>query len=124
VQASFSPVLQTIGYVKAGKLRALGVTSAKRSGALPGIPAIGEVVPGYEAVVWDGMGAPAHTPKDIIDRLNKEINAVLSEPAMRARFANLGAEPMLMTPTEFGKYIAAETEKWGRVVKEAGIKVQ
>jgi tripartite-type tricarboxylate transporter receptor subunit TctC len=124
VQASFGPVLQTIGYVKAGKLRALGVTSAKRSGALPGIPAVGEVVPGYEAVVWDGIGAPAHTPTDIIERLNNEINAVLSEPAMRARFASLGAEPMLMTPAEFGKYIAAETEKWGKVVKEAGIKVQ
>ncbi len=124
VQASFSPVLQTIAYVKAGKLRALGVTSAKRSAALPGTPAIGEVVPGYEAVVWDGMGAPAHTPTDIIDRLNKEINAVLSEPAMRARFVNLGAEPMLMTPAQFGRYIAAETEKWAKVVKQAGIKVQ
>jgi tripartite-type tricarboxylate transporter receptor subunit TctC len=91
---------------------------------LPGIPAVGEVVPGYEAVVWDGIGAPAHTPTDVIERLNNEINAVLSEPAMRARFASLGAEPMLMTPAEFGKYIAAETEKWGKVVKEAGIKVQ
>jgi len=124
VQVSFGPILQTIGYVKAGKLRALGVTSAKRSGALPDVPAIGEVVPGYEAVVWDGVGAPARTPPDVIERLNHEINAVLSDPALRARFASLGAEPMLMTPAEFGKYVAAETAKWGKVVKEAGIKVQ
>lgn len=122
VQVSFGPILQTIGYVKAGKLRALAVTSAKRSAALPGIPAIGEVVPGYEAVVWDGIGAPAHTPADIINRLNRAINAVLSEPATRTRFADLGAEPMLMTPAAFGTFIAAETAKWAKVVKFAGIK--
>jgi tripartite-type tricarboxylate transporter receptor subunit TctC len=122
VQASFSPILQTVGYIRAGKLRALAVTSATPSAALPGIPAAAEFVPGYEANVWDAMGAPANTPAEIIDRLNKEINAVLSDPAIKERFADLGAEPMLMTAAEFGKYMESEVEKWGKVVKSAGIK--
>ena len=79
-------------------------------------------MPGYEAEVWDGIGAPAHTPPEIIEKLNKEINAVLADPAIKARFAQLGAEPMPMTPDEFGKFVAAEVEKWGKVVKSAGIK--
>jgi tripartite-type tricarboxylate transporter receptor subunit TctC len=124
VQASFTPILQSIGYIMAGKLRALAVTGATRSDSLPGVPAAVEFVPGYVAYVWDAMGAPAKTPPEIIDKLNKEINAVLSDPAMKARFASLGAEPMLMTPDEFGKYIASETEKWGKVVKAAHIKVE
>jgi tripartite-type tricarboxylate transporter receptor subunit TctC len=123
VQAAFPPILQSLEYIKAGRLRALAVTGATRSEALPGIPAAAEFVPGYAASVWDALGAPAKTPVDIIDALNTETNAVLSEARMRAQFAALGAEPMLMTPAEFGKYIAAETEKWGRVVKSARIKV-
>jgi tripartite-type tricarboxylate transporter receptor subunit TctC len=124
VQASFTPILQSIGYINSGKLRALAVTGSTRSDSLPGVPAAAEFVPGYEAYVWDAMGAPAKTPREIIEKLNTEINAVLSDPAIKARFASLGAEPMLMTPTEFGKYIASETEKWGKVVKTAGIKVE
>jgi tripartite-type tricarboxylate transporter receptor subunit TctC len=122
VQASFTPILQSVGYIKSGKLRALAVTSA-RSDSLPGVPAAAEFVPGYEAYVWDALGAPARTPAEIIELLNREINAVLSDSAMKAQFASLGAEPMLMTPAEFGKYIAAETEKWAKVVKIARIKV-
>jgi tripartite-type tricarboxylate transporter receptor subunit TctC len=123
VQASFTPILQSVGYIRSGKLRALAVTGATRSDSLPGVPAAAEFVPGYEAYVWDAVGAPAKTPVGIIEGLNEEINAVLSDPTMKARFADLGAEPMLMTPAEFGKYIVSETEKWGKVVKTARIKV-
>jgi tripartite-type tricarboxylate transporter receptor subunit TctC len=122
VQATFSPVAQSIGYIRAGKLRALAVTGATRSDALPGVPTATEFVPGYVVYVWDAMGAPAKTPPEIVEQLNKEINTALADPAMKARFAGLGAEPMLMTPAELGKYIASETEKWGKVVKSAGIK--
>jgi tripartite-type tricarboxylate transporter receptor subunit TctC len=122
VQASFTPIAQTISHIRAGKLRALAVTGATRSDVLPDVPTAAEFVPGYDAYVWDAMGAPAKTPPEIIDKLNREINAVLTDPAMKARLADLGAEPMLMTPAEFGKYIAAETEKWGKVVKFAHVK--
>jgi tripartite-type tricarboxylate transporter receptor subunit TctC len=122
VQASFTPILQSVGYIRGGQLRALAVTSATPSAALPGIPAAAQFVAGYEAVVWDAMGAPANTPAEIIDRLNTAINAALSDPAMKARYADLGAEPMLMTPAEFGTYLADETKKWGRVVRDAKIK--
>jgi tripartite-type tricarboxylate transporter receptor subunit TctC len=124
VQASFSPILQTLGYIQSGKLRALAVTSAKRSAALRDVPAVAEFVPGYEAIVWDGVGAPAHTPPDIIAKLNKAINSVLTDPAVKARFADLGSEPMVMSPAEFGQFIAAESQKWGKVVKAAGIKAE
>jgi tripartite-type tricarboxylate transporter receptor subunit TctC len=123
VQASFTPILQSIGYIKSGRLRALAVTGATRSESLPDVPTAAEFVPGYEANVWDAVGAPAKTPVEIIERLNREINAVLSDPAMKTQLAGLGAEPMLMTPAEFGKYMVSETEKWGKVVKTAGIKV-
>ena len=123
VQASFTPILQSLEYIKAGRLRALAVTSATRSDALPGIPAAAEFVPGYEASVWDAVGAPAGTPSEIIEELNKAINAVLAEATIKARFASLGAQPMLMTPAQFGKHIADETEKWGKVVRTARIKV-
>ncbi len=123
VQASFTPILQSVGYINSGKLRALAVTGATRSDSLPGVPAAAEFVPGYEAYVWDAVGAPAKTPVEIIEALNKEINAVLSDPTIKARFASLGAEPMLMTPAEFGKYIAGEIEKWGKVIKTAHIRV-
>jgi tripartite-type tricarboxylate transporter receptor subunit TctC len=122
VQASFTPIAQTINFIRAGKLRAIAVTGATRSDVLPDVPAANEFVPGYDAYVWDAMGAPAKTPPEIVDKLNKEINAVLADPAMKAKLLDLGAEPMLMTPAEFGKYIADETEKWGKVVKFAHIK--
>ena len=122
VQASFSPMPQAIGYIRAGKLRALAVTSAARSDTLPDIPTAAEFVPGYEAYVWDAMGAPANTPAEIIDKLNKAINAAVADPAMQARYVDLGAEPMIMTPAEFGKYMADETKKWRKVVRQANIK--
>jgi len=100
------------------------VTSATRSDALPDIPTAAEFVPGYQVDVWSAMGAPANTPSEIIDKLNKEINVVLANPTMKVRLADLGAEPMPMTPAEFGKLIADETEKWGKVVKFAGIKAE
>jgi len=123
VQASFTPILQSLSYINAGQLRALAVTGATRSASLPGVPAAAEFVPGYEAYVWDAVGAPAKTPAEIIEHLNKEINAVLADPMIKAQFAGLGAEPMLMTPAEFGTHIASEIEKWGKVVKTARIKV-
>ncbi len=124
VQASFTPVLQSLGFIKAGKLRALAVTDATRSKVLPDIPAVGEFVAGYVAVVWDGIGAPAKTPPDIIGKLNTAINTVLADSAVKARFAALGSEPMVMTPAAFGKFEAAEAEKWGKVIKTVGIKAQ
>jgi tripartite-type tricarboxylate transporter receptor subunit TctC len=124
VQASFSPVAQSIEFIKAGKLRALAVTSEKRLDALPDVPAATEIVPGYEAYVWDAMGAPANTPADVIDKINSALNDALSTPEMKARYAELGAEPMIMTPAEFGKFLAAETEKWGKVIKTAHIKAE
>src|SRR3984885_5603784 len=122
VQASFTPILQSIQYIRAGKLRGLAVTGTKRSDSLPDVPTVAEFVPGYEAIVWDGMGAPTRTPADIIDKLNKEINAILVDPIIKARFADLGSDPMVRTPSEFGQFVAAQTQKWGKVVKAAGIK--
>jgi len=124
VQASFTPILQSLGYIKADKLRALAVTDATRSQVLPGVPTIGEFVPGYVAVVWDGVGAPAKTSPEVIDKLNKSINAVLADAAVKEKFAALGSEPMVMTPAEFGAFVAAENVKWSKVIREAGIKVQ
>jgi tripartite-type tricarboxylate transporter receptor subunit TctC len=122
VQASFSPVLQTVGSIKSGKLRALAVTGVAHSPALPDVPNAAEFVPGYQAYVWDGLGAPAHTPAEIVALLNKAVNEAVSAPALAARYTELGAEPMIMTPEEFAKYAAAETEKWGKVVRDAHIK--
>ena len=124
VQASFTPILQSLGYIKADKLRALAVTDATRSQVLPGVPTIGEFVPGYVAVVWDGVGAPAKTSPEVIDKLNKSINAVLADAAVKEKFAALGSEPMAMTSAEFGAFVAAENVKWSKVIREAGIKVQ
>jgi tripartite-type tricarboxylate transporter receptor subunit TctC len=98
------------------------VTTLTRSKALPDVPTVAEFVPGYEASSWSGVGVPKKTPAEIVDKLNKEINAAIADPAMAARLAKLGAEPMLMSPAEFGKFIADETERWGKVVKLAGIK--
>jgi tripartite-type tricarboxylate transporter receptor subunit TctC len=124
VQGGFPPILQALSFIRDGKLRALGVTSKTRSDSLPGIPAVAEFVPGYEAVVWDGIAAPARTPPEIIEKLNKEINAVLGDPAIKKRMADLGSEPMIMSPAEFGAFEKAEAEKWGKVVKTAGMKAE
>jgi len=122
VQVMFASMPSAIEYVRAGNLRALAVTTAARSDALPDIPAVGEFVPGFEAVTWYGTGAPNKTPPEIVERLNKETNAAIAEPKLKARFAELGAELLSMTSGEFAKLIVEETEKWGKVVKFAGIK--
>jgi tripartite-type tricarboxylate transporter receptor subunit TctC len=122
VQVYFAPVSASIEYVRAGKLRALAVTTAARVEALPDIPTVGDFVPGYEASAWYGMGAPKHTPAEIVDRLNMEINAGLSDPKLRARLADLGSSVLVLSPSDFGKFIADETEKWAKVIKFANIK--
>jgi tripartite-type tricarboxylate transporter receptor subunit TctC len=122
VQIMFEGITSSIEYVRAGKLRALAVTSATRWAALPDIPTVGEFVPGYEAIGWFGLGSPKNTPAEIIDTLNREINAGLADPPMKARIADLGGSPMPMTPTDFGKFIADETEKWAKVIRTANIK--
>ncbi|MGA8496694.1 MAG: tripartite tricarboxylate transporter substrate binding protein [Xanthobacteraceae bacterium] len=124
VQVMFEPTLSTIGYIRAGKLRALAVTSATRSASLPDVPTVGEFVPGYEATAWFGIGAPRNTPSEIVDKLNGEINAGLVDPKIKERLADLGGEPMPMSPADFAKFIADETEKWGKVVRAAGIKAE
>ena len=121
VQVYFGPIAGSIEYVRAGTLRALAVTTAKRSEALPDLPTVGEFVPGYEAsAVW-GVGAPRNTPAEIVDKLNKEINAGVTDPKIKARL-ELGGTVLPGSPTDFGKLIADETEKWGKVVKFANIK--
>jgi tripartite-type tricarboxylate transporter receptor subunit TctC len=122
VQVMFDNIPTSIGYIRAGKLRALAVTGATRSALLPDLPTVGDYVPGYEASAWYGIGAPRDTPIEIITKLNTQINASLADPQLKARFAELGAETMPMTPAQFGKFIADETEKWAKVVKFAGIK--
>jgi tripartite-type tricarboxylate transporter receptor subunit TctC len=109
-------------YIRAGKLRALAVTTAARSDELPDVPTVAEFVPGYEASAWYGIGAPKGTPANIIGLLNREINTALADPSIKARIADFGGVPIVMTPTEFGRLIADETEKWGKVIKAAGIK--
>jgi tripartite-type tricarboxylate transporter receptor subunit TctC len=122
VQVYFSPMPAAIAYIKAGKLRALAVTTAVRSEALPEIPTLGEFVPGYEASIWLGIGAPKATPAEIVNELNKEVNAALDDPKMKARLADLGGTPLPGSPVQFGKLIAEETEKWGKVIRAANIK--
>jgi len=122
VQVMFDPVVSSIAHIRAGKLRALAVTTATRSEALPDIPTVGEFVPGYEASVWFGLGAPKSTPAEIIDRLNREINAALEDPKLKTRLLELGGTLLPGSPADFGKLIADETEKWGKVIKSAGIK--
>ncbi len=124
VQITFNPLPSSLNFIKTGKLRALGVTSATRQAVLPDTPPIGEFVPGYEGTAWFGIGAPKNTPKDIVDKLNKEINAGLADATLKARLVDLGGVPMSVTPAEFGKFIADETEKWSKVVKFAGLKVK
>jgi tripartite-type tricarboxylate transporter receptor subunit TctC len=124
VQVAFTPIPLSIAFIRDGKLRALAVTGTKRSDALPGIPTVAEFVPGYVADVWHGVGAPKNTPADVIDRLNKEIGAALADPAMKAKFVNLGAEPMPMAPGEFGQFVVAEIDKWAKVVRFAGVTME
>jgi tripartite-type tricarboxylate transporter receptor subunit TctC len=122
VQVVFSPLPSTIGYYRAGTLLPLAVTTATRSDALPDVPTVGDFVPGYEASSWQGVGAPRTTPAAIIDKLNKEINIVIADPKMKARLADLGGTVLSGSPADFGKLIADETDKWGKVIKSAGIK--
>jgi tripartite-type tricarboxylate transporter receptor subunit TctC len=122
VQVFFAPLAASIEYIRAGQLRALAVTSGTRSDALPDIPTTGEFVPGYEATSVYGLGAPRNTPADVIQKLNREVNVALADPKTKARFAEFGSVPTAMTPPDFGKLIATETEKWAKVVKFAGMK--
>jgi tripartite-type tricarboxylate transporter receptor subunit TctC len=121
VQVVFGTIATNIQYIRSGMLRALAVTTATRSDVLPDIPTVGEFVPGYEASAWYGVGAPRNTPAEVIDKLNKEIDAVAADPTTKARLAGLGVDPVLMTSAEFGKFIADETEKWGKVIRAANI---
>jgi len=118
----FDTVLASIEFIRTGKLRALAVTTAARLEALLDVPTVAEFLSGYEASGWQGIAAPRSTPGDIVDRLNREINAGLADARIKAQFANLGAVPMPMTPAEFGKLIADETDKWGKVIRSAHIK--
>jgi tripartite-type tricarboxylate transporter receptor subunit TctC len=121
VQVFFTPMISSIEYIKAGRLRALAVTTPTRSDATD-IPTLGEFVPGYEAIAWFGIGAPKATPVEIVDKLNKEINAGLADPNIKARLTDLGGSPLVGSPSDFGKLIAEETEKWAKVIKFSNIK--
>jgi tripartite-type tricarboxylate transporter receptor subunit TctC len=122
VQVVFDPMPSSVGHVRAGKLHALAVTTAARSQALPDIPTVSDFLPGFEASGWLGLGAPRDTPPDIIYRLNREINAALADPKMKARIADLGVAALAGSPTEFRKFIADETDKWAKVVRFSGAK--
>jgi len=123
VQVMFDTTPASIQYIRAGNVRALAVTTATRWEGLPDLPTVSEFVPGYEASGWYGVGAPRHTPAEIVNKLNKEINAALADPKMKARLADLGGTPLIGSPADFGKLIAEETEKWAKVVRAADIKV-
>jgi tripartite-type tricarboxylate transporter receptor subunit TctC len=122
-QAMIEGIPSSIGYIKAGKLRPLGVTSAQRSAVLPDVPPIGDTVPGYDAAGWFGLGAPKATPAPVIDTLSDAVAAALKDPGMQARFAKLGAAPMPMGPAAFGTFVADDTQKWAKVIRAAGLKV-
>jgi tripartite-type tricarboxylate transporter receptor subunit TctC len=122
VQVTFQTTGSSIAHVRAGTVRALAVTTAARSEVLPDLPSVSEFVPGYEAsAVW-GLGAPRNTPAEIIDKLNREVNAALADPKLRGRFTDMGISVLAGSPTDFGKLLANETEKWGKVVRFANIK--
>jgi len=122
VQVMFDVMASSIEHIRAGKLRALAVTTATRSEALPDVPNVGEFLPGFEASAWQGVGVPKNTPTEIVDKLNKEINAALSDPKIKARLADLGGTVLSGSPADFGKLIADETGKWGKVIRAANIK--
>ena len=124
VQVMFDPTTSMVEPIRAGRLRGLAVTTATRSPALPDIPTVGEFVPGYETSNWQGLGAPKNTPAEILDKLNKEINAALADPSIKARFSDLGGTVLPGSPADFGKLIADETEKWGKVIRAANIKAE
>jgi tripartite-type tricarboxylate transporter receptor subunit TctC len=122
VQVIFIGPIEVIEHIKAGKLRALAVSTATRSDVLPDLPKMGDFVPGYESSSWFGIGAPKNAPTEIVDKLNREINAALADPKMKARLADLGATVLAGSPADFGKLIAEETEKWGKVIRAGNIK--
>jgi tripartite-type tricarboxylate transporter receptor subunit TctC len=122
VQATFSTVSASLEFVQTGRLRALGVTSASRWEALPDVPAIGEVIPGYEASTWNGVAVRRGTPQEIIEKLNREINAALADPVVTERMKGLGSVPMPMSPVEFKTLLSDDTEKWAKVIRAANIK--
>jgi tripartite-type tricarboxylate transporter receptor subunit TctC len=124
VQVVFNPVPESMEYIRAGKLRPLAVTTAARSDVLPDVPAMGDFVPGYEASAVQDIGAPRNTPAEIVDLLNKEINAGLAEPKLKARFADLGATVFPVSPSDFGTFMAEETEKWSKVIKFTDAKAE
>ena len=122
VHVYFGPLLSSIEYVRAGKLRALAVTTTTRSDVLPDVPVLSDTVPGYEASAWFGIGAPKNTPTELIERLNKEVNIIIADPKFKARLANLGGTVLPGSPADFGKLISDETKKWGKVIVAANIK--
>src|SRR5262245_27412025 len=124
VQVYFAGMPEAIEYIRTGKVRALAVGTATRADALPDVPTVGEFVPGYESSIWFGVSAPRGTPAEIVDQLNREINTALADPAIKRRYAELGSTVFPTAPAEFGRFIAAETEKWGKVVKFAGVKAE
>jgi tripartite-type tricarboxylate transporter receptor subunit TctC len=124
VQVMFSPLPESVAAIKGGKVRALAVTTAQRTPVLPDVPTVAESVPGFESTTWQGIGAPASTPPDIIERLNKEINAGLADPKIKGRMLDLGGVPSPMSPADFRKLIVAETEKWAKVIHDANIKME
>jgi tripartite-type tricarboxylate transporter receptor subunit TctC len=123
IQVMFGSVVTWIEQIRAGKVRALAVTSAARTQLLPDLPPVGEFVPGYEGIGWQGIGAPKNTPPEIIDTVNREINAGLADPKLKSQFTNLGAETFPASPAQFGKFVADYTEKWAKVIRAAGVKV-
>ena len=120
----FDVVVSSLSYIKSGQVRALAVTTAGPVDVLPGVPTVGQFVPGYEASGWQGVCAPKGTPPDIVDKLNREINAGLADADFKAKLAKLGGQPTPGTPADWGKFIASETDKWGKVVREAGVKTE
>jgi tripartite-type tricarboxylate transporter receptor subunit TctC len=124
MQVMFPTATGSIEYIKAGRLRALAVTTAARSDVLPNLPTVAEFVPGYEASGWTGVGAPKNTPSEVIEKLNTAINTALADPKVKARLANLSSEPIPTSPADFGKFIVEETDKWGKVIQAANIKAE
>jgi tripartite-type tricarboxylate transporter receptor subunit TctC len=124
VQVGFATMTASIGYIRAGRLRPLAVCTIKRSDVLPDIPAVAEFVPGFEASSWFGVAAPRGTPAEVIEALNREINAGLADPTIKVRLAEMGGMPLPGSPADFGKLISDETEKWSKVIQEAGIKAE
>ena len=124
VQVGFATMTASIGFIRANRLRPLAVCTTKRSEALPDIPTVADFVPGFEASSWFGIAAPKGTPADIVERLNREVNAGLADPTIKARLADMGGTPLSGSPAEYGKLIANETEKWGKVIRAAGIKAE